>query len=106
MAEPDNTDKLKPNGNGTTANGGSLLREGADPSIIIPLAAARANLMHWWREPVAGLASLSIGCFDAWFYGRDSGLTSSLDELLVVGGVVLIAGSKKLFSGEAMPGAK
>lgn len=54
---------------------------------------------HWWREPIAGMLSLGIGCYDTWKFGRDAGLTSSLDEILVVGGIVLIAGSRKLFMG-------
>lgn len=57
------------------------------------------HLQHWWREPIAGFLSVGIGCFDTWRYGRDAGLTSSLDEILVIGGIVLIAGSRKLFTG-------
>ena len=56
------------------------------------------HLHHWYREPIAGVLALAIGAFDAWHYGRDAGLTSSLDEALVVGGIILIAGTKKLFS--------
>lgn len=68
-----------------------------DPSILLPLEAARAALMHWWREPVAGILSLAVGCFDSWYFGRNEGLTASLDEILVISGIVLIAGSRRLF---------
>jgi hypothetical protein len=70
-----------------------------DPATVIPLDAARAHLRHWWREPVAGFISVFIGVFDSWYFPRDAGLSSSLDEILVIGGVVLIAGSKRLFGG-------
>lgn len=71
-----------------------------DPPAGHPVEIARAleRLHHWWREPIAGFISLGIGVFDTWHFGRDSGLSSSLDEFLVVGGVVLIAGSPRLFS--------
>jgi uncharacterized membrane protein YgdD (TMEM256/DUF423 family) len=75
-----------------------------DPAVLLPLEAAREHLVHWWREPAAGLLALGAGLFDTWHYGRDAGLSSSLDEILVIGGVVLIAGSRRLFSG-ALPGA-
>lgn len=68
-----------------------------DPATIIPLEAAREHLLHWWREPMAGLLALGIGVYDSWFFGREAGLSSSLDEALVIGGIVLIAGSKRLF---------
>src|ERR1700745_2859880 len=73
--------------------------EEIDPAKIIPLEAARAHLRHWWREPVTGLISVGIGVFDSWFYGHEQGLSSSLDEILVIGGIVLMAGSKRLFGG-------
>jgi hypothetical protein len=69
----------------------------SDPAVIIPLEAARAHLRHWWREPLAGFLSVGIGAYDSWHYGREGGLTGSLDEILIVGGIVLIAGSKRLF---------
>lgn len=69
----------------------------ADPARLIPLAAARAALLHWWREPIAGLLSLGVGVWDAWHYGRDGGLSSNVDEILILGGVILIAGSRRLF---------
>jgi hypothetical protein len=57
----------------------------------------QARLRHWWREPLAGSLSLFIGSFDAWVYGRDRGLTSSLDEILIITGIGLIAGVAHLF---------
>lgn len=68
-----------------------------NPATILPVEAAKAVLQHWWREPLAGLLALGIGVYDTWKFGRDAGLSSSLDEALVVGGIVLIAGSKHLF---------
>lgn len=73
--------------------------DSTDPSEVLPVAAAAAQLRHWWREPVAGVLALAVGCFDSWHFGRDAGLTSSLDEILIVSGVVLIAGSRRLFAG-------
>jgi hypothetical protein len=71
-----------------------------DPEKLIPLEAARAHLRHWWREPLTGLCALGIGVYDSWFYGHDKGLSSSLDEILVIGGIVLMAGSRRLFAGQ------
>lgn len=65
----------------------------------IRLAQRYEHWIHWWREPVAGIASLIIGCYDTWHFGRNDGLTSSLDEVLIISGVVLIAGSRRLFGG-------
>lgn len=73
----------------------------ADPVKLIPLEAARASLLHWWREPIAGFCSIAIGSWDTWHYGRDAGLSSSVDELLIIGGIILIAGSRRLFTGGA-----
>jgi len=70
-----------------------------DPAVALPIEAAEAHLRHWWREPLAGALALGIGVFDTWHYGREAGLSTSLDEILVIGGVVLIAGSRRLFSG-------
>lgn len=70
-----------------------------DPIKVIPLEAARAHLAHWWREPLTGLIALGIGVYDSWVYGHEKGLSSSLDEILVLGGIVLMAGSKRLFAG-------
>jgi hypothetical protein len=69
-----------------------------EPDKIIPEEAARAHLRHWWREPAAGGIALVVGCWDTWHYGKDAGLSSNIDELLVLGGIVLIAGSARLFS--------
>lgn len=52
---------------------------------------------HWYREPIAGVIALAVGVYDAWMYGRDKGLTSSLDEILILTGVALIAGVRNLF---------
>lgn len=71
----------------------------ADPTRVIPVEAAKAALLHWWREPIAGLVACGIGCFDAWHFGRDAGLSSSVDELLIIGGIILVAGSRRLFTG-------
>ena len=70
-----------------------------DPGKLIPLEVARANLLHWWREPIAGFVAVGVGAFDVWHFGRDNGLTTSIDEILILGGIVLIAGSKRLFTG-------
>ena len=71
----------------------------AESKVILPADGSGRDWQHWWREPIAGMLSLGIGCYDTWKFGRDAGLTSSLDEILVVGGIVLIAGSRKLFMG-------
>jgi len=47
---------------------------------------------------LAGVLALAIGTYDSWRFGRDAGLGYSLDELLVIGGVVLIAG--RMFAAE------
>ena len=73
-----------------------------DPIKLIPLEAARAALLHWWREPIAGLIATGIGVWDAWHFGRDAGLSTNIDELLILGGIILIAGSKKLLTGLQM----
>jgi hypothetical protein len=80
--------------------------DNTDPAAVLPIAAAEAHLKHWWREPVAGALALGIGAFDSWHFGRDAGLTSSLDEILIIGGVVLIAGSRRLFGDMPGPGGK
>jgi hypothetical protein len=68
-----------------------------DPAQYIPVEASKAHLAHWWREPIAGLVSVGIGTTDIWMWGRDHGLTSSLDELLIIGGIYLMAGGSRLF---------
>lgn len=81
------------------------MSEPAIPPVTPPFTAPEAEAMaaehfiHWWREPIAGIASLAIGCYDTWMFGRDKGLTASLDEILIISGVVLIAGSRRLFGG-------
>ena len=69
-----------------------------DPAVALPIEAAREHLIHWWREPLAGAIAVAIGTFDAWHYGMDLGLSITLDEALIVGGVVLIAGTRKMLS--------
>ena len=58
------------------------------------------HLQHWWREPVAGAVAVAVACFDQWIYGRDNGFTSSLDEILILSGIALIAGVRNLFAGQ------
>jgi hypothetical protein len=63
-----------------------------------PTAAERLeHLQHWWREPLAGAIAIGVGCFDIWHYGASAGFSSSLDEILMLTGVALIAGVKNLF---------
>lgn len=83
---------------GSTNSGTGI--DPAELAKILPLEAARASILHWWREPFAGIVSVGVGVWDTWHYGRDAGLSTSIDELLVIGGVVLIAGSRKLFTGQ------
>ena len=52
---------------------------------------------HWWREPLAGTIAVGIATYDIWHYGRDAGFTSSLDEILLLTGIALIAGVRNLF---------
>lgn len=59
------------------------------------------HLAHWWREPAAGVLAVAISTFDAWTYDRDAGLSSSLDEILLLTGIALIAGVKNLFGGSS-----
>ena len=75
-----------------------------NPAELLPVDAAREHLRHWWREPLAGAMSLGVGAFDSWHFGRDNGLTSSLDEILIISGIILIAGSRRLF-GSGAPSA-
>lgn len=62
------------------------------------------HFQHWWREPLAGLISVGIGTYDIWRYGRDGGLTISLDEILILTGIALIAGVRNLFGAEKRNG--
>jgi hypothetical protein len=59
------------------------------------------HLQHWWREPIAGFIAVGLSVFDVWHYGRDAGFTSSLDEILLLTGITLIAGVRNLFGGKA-----
>ena len=54
---------------------------------------------HWWREPAAGLFSVLIACFDTWYMGSQKGFSNSLDEILLLVGITLLAGAKNLFGG-------
>lgn len=55
------------------------------------------HFQHWWREPVAGIVAVVIACVDIWHYGGNEGFSNSLDEILILTGVALIAGVKNLF---------
>jgi len=57
------------------------------------------HIQHWWREPIAGLLAVGIACYDIWTYGSSQGFSSSLDEILLLTGIALIAGVKNLFGG-------
>lgn len=78
------------------------MSEVSGPDEELRVARGIEHLVHWWREPLAGVASLAIGCYDTWHFGRSDGLTSSLDEVLVISGIILIAGSRRLFGGITM----
>lgn len=56
------------------------------------------DILHWWREPFAGVLALGVGVYDSWIFGRDRGLTGSLDEVLIIGGVILIAGTRRFLT--------
>ena len=58
------------------------------------------HLQHWWREPIAGVIAVGLATYDVWHYGRDAGFTSSLDEILILTGIALIAGVRNLFGGK------
>ena len=59
------------------------------------------HLAHWWREPLAGGISVAIACFDVWWKGANAGFSNSLDEILLLTGIALIAGMKNLFGNPA-----
>ena len=65
----------------------------------MPLEAAREHLAHWWREPLAGFVAIGIGMYQIVQTHGDGGLNA----ILIVTGIVLIAGSKRLFMG-SIPG--
>lgn len=80
----------------------------SEPAPPIPhggLLERLEHLQHWWREPLAGIIAVGIGSYDVWYYGRDGGFTSSLDEILILTGIALIAGVRNLFGAEKRPGA-
>ena len=79
------------------------MSDGDVDSTPIALEAAHEHLLHWWREPIAGILALGAGLYDTWHYGRDGGLTASLDEALVIGGLILIAGTQR-FIGRPLNG--
>lgn len=58
------------------------------------------HLQHWWREPIAGFVAVGIASYDCWTFGRNDGFTTSLDEILILTGIALIAGVKNLFGGK------
>lgn len=81
-----------------------------DDQPITPPPEKHADLLvrmehyqHWWREPLAGVISVGLGARDIWAYGRDAGFTSSLDEILILTGIALIAGVRNLFGGREPP---
>jgi hypothetical protein len=62
------------------------------------------HIQHWWREPLAGIIAVGLGSYDTWTYGRDAGFTSSVDEILILTGITLIAGIRNLFGSKAPDG--
>lgn len=68
------------------------------------MLARMEHLQHWWREPIAGLIAVGLGSYDVWHYGRDAGFSASLDEILILTGITLIAGVRNLFG--AKPNGK
>lgn len=54
-------------------------------------------IKHWWREPLAGALAIGIACWDTWHFGHNDGFNTSLDELLLLTGLALIAGIRNLF---------
>jgi hypothetical protein len=61
---------------------------------------------HWWREPVAGGAAILVACVDEWFFAPTKGFSTSLDELLILVGVTLLAGVRNLFGTTIQPPSK
>lgn len=61
------------------------------------------HIQHWWREPIAGFIAVGLAVWDVWHFGRDSGFTISLDEILLLTGIALIAGVRNLFGGSKPP---
>lgn len=75
------------------------MSESEPPPKNPDLLARLEHLEHWWREPLAGLIAVGLGAYDVWTYGRDAGFSASLDEILILTGITLIAGVKNLFGG-------
>ena len=71
----------------------------ADPEPHDSALERLEHIQHWWREPIAGFIAVGLAVSDVWIYGRDAGFTSSLDEILVLTGITLIAGVRNLFGG-------
>ena len=67
------------------------------------LLARLEHLQHWWREPLAGLIAVGLASYDVWVYGRDAGFSASLDEILILTGITLIAGVRNLFGAQKPP---
>ena len=61
------------------------------------------HIQHWWREPIAGFLAVGLASYDVWKFGRDAGFTSSLDEILILTGIALIAGVRNLFGSQKTP---
>jgi hypothetical protein len=59
------------------------------------------HIQHWWREPIAGVIAVGIASYDMWHFGTTAGFSSSLDEILLLTGIALIAGVRNLFGGKA-----
>ena len=78
------------------------------PTVNLPpepdekLAIAEHQL-HWWRELLAGSIAVAIACFDVWWKGANAGFSNSLDEILLLTGVALIAGVRNLFAAKSPP---
>lgn len=73
-----------------------------DPLVVKPNGGTLErieHLQHWWREPIAGVIAVGVASYDQWHFGRDGGFTSSLDEILILSGIALIAGVRNLFGG-------
>jgi hypothetical protein len=64
------------------------------------------HLQHWWREPIAGIIAAIIAVYDCWHFGAQGGFSNSLDEILLLTGITLIAGVRNLFGGHRRPPAK
>jgi hypothetical protein len=62
------------------------------------------HVQHWWREPVAGFVSVGVAAYDCWHFGRNDGFSTSLDEILLLTGIALIAGVRNLFGSRAPNG--